>query len=166
MVKSDPQEYQFSADEPHKDEDILRQLYHGEELTLREMAPILGVSDATVYRWMDRLGVELRTKSEARGGGVSYHTSKRGYPIIGVSEGTYSVPVRVHALVAIAAGASPRKVFSDGEYHVHHKNGIPWDNRPENLAVIRAGEHITEHGLPEQFHGPYNREDGRWAPED
>jgi hypothetical protein len=28
---------------------------------------------------------------------------------------------------------------------VHHKNHIPWDNRPENLEIIGHAEHTARH---------------------
>lgn len=28
---------------------------------------------------------------------------------------------------------------------VHHKNGIPWDNRPKNLELMSASDHIELH---------------------
>ena len=40
--------------------DELDALYHGEGLTLAEVAQRLGVSITTVLRWMDRLGIETR----------------------------------------------------------------------------------------------------------
>jgi len=33
--------------------------------------------------------------------------------------------------------------------HVHHKNGIPWDNRPENLEAMSRQEHRTIHNQPD-----------------
>ena len=165
MTEFDPEEYQISDPVAYKDEKILQRLYHEEGLTLRQTARVLDVSDTTVFRWMEKHGIEMRTKSEAQGGGVSFRFSKRGYPTLSVSHGTSTSQVRVHSLVAIAAGASPAKVFSNGEYHVHHLNGVPWDNRPGNLAVITSGDHIRSHGTPEESHAPYEREpDGTFAP--
>jgi hypothetical protein len=31
---------------------------------------------------------------------------------------------------------------------VHHKNGDPTDNRPENLEVMTQAQHLLAHGLP------------------
>jgi len=168
MTDSDANEYQFSGPHPHRDEDILRKLYHEDGLSLREVATILDTTGGTVYKWMQRLGVKTRTKKEAReGDGVSFITGDGGYEAFSVSEGTHSVLFRHHSLLAIAAGADPADVFSDGDYHVHHINGVPWDNRVENLAVVPASDHIREHELPSQFHGPYIRdEEGYWKQED
>ena len=49
--------------------------------------------------------------------------------------------VAVHQLAAIADGADPGMVFDD-QYNVHHENGNPLDNRPENLELI----HVRDHG--------------------
>lgn len=73
---------------------------------------------------------------------ASYTTNVNGYEM-------WSVPspdtIAVHQLVAIANGADPHKVFSDGEYHCHHKNGVRWDNRPGNIEVLSSSEHSILH---------------------
>lgn len=56
-----------------------------------------------------------------------------------------SQKVTVHQLTAIADGADPRKVFSNGEYVTHHKKEIPWLNTPENLKVVTKEEHNLIH---------------------
>jgi len=53
--------------------------------------------------------------------------------------------VGLHQLLAIAEGADPHKVFSDGAYHCHHKNGLRWDNRPCNVELKKAEQHIGDH---------------------
>lgn len=53
--------------------------------------------------------------------------------------------VYVHQLVAIAEGADPAEVFSDGEFSVHHRNGCRFDNRAANLETLRHSEHFGEH---------------------
>lgn len=49
--------------------------------------------------------------------------------------------VYVHRLVAVAEHG-----FDDvSNAIVHHKNGVPWDNRPENLEVMTQSEHVRRH---------------------
>jgi hypothetical protein len=51
----------------------------------------------------------------------------------------------VHQLLAISRGADPRAVFSDGRTHVHHRSGVPWDNRPGNMELIDESVHAAHH---------------------
>jgi hypothetical protein len=47
----------------------------------------------------------------------------------------------VHRLVAVAEYGFEAVCDS----HVHHKNGIPWDNRPSNLEVVSEKHHTNKH---------------------
>jgi hypothetical protein len=53
--------------------------------------------------------------------------------------------VAVHQLLAVADGADPEKVWSDGEYVTHHDKPIPWLNVPDNVEVVSKAEHNRIH---------------------
>lgn len=46
---------------------------------------------------------------------------------------------------------------------IHHKNGIPWDNRPANIEVIDKGEHAALHSTGRD---PYADKDTPYRDED
>lgn len=52
--------------------------------------------------------------------------------------------VYVHQLLAVADGADPSDLFG-GDAQVHHRNGVPWDNRPENIDVKTVSDHASDH---------------------
>lgn len=53
--------------------------------------------------------------------------------------------VYVHQLLAIAEGADPSDVFSDGDFHVHHCDELRWHNVAENLELRDSASHAREH---------------------
>ena len=79
--------------------------------------------------------------AEARGVGCPFHTDDRGYEVWTVWDHPIRRRVLVHRLVAIAEHGVDEVV---GKV-VHHRNSIPWDNRPENLEVLSRGEHARHH---------------------
>ena len=126
---------------PHRDPYVLNRLYHGQGLSLREVASRLGCDSRTVRTWMSRHEIPTRSKSEAIGSNVGiFYTDGDGYERY--SDG--STIVRIHRLLAVAGGASPHDVFGKG-YHTHHVNGVKWDNRPENIEVHDPCEHRRLH---------------------
>ena len=131
------------------DPEILEMLYWHEGLSLWQIAQRLDCSESVVYSRMRKFGIDRRGVGAKRNG-QGYKKSlpyrhKDGYPVWRLN---YDVdgasPVRVHQLLAIAHGEDPHEVFADG-MHIHHKNGVRWDNRPENIELLTASEHTQKH---------------------
>lgn len=149
--------------ERYKIESDLREQYVEKEKSQQEIADDWGCSRSTIQRWMNRHEIPRRS---GMGGGenrveyASFYTETHengGYEKVGAydSEKDGMVFTTVHQLVAIAQGEVPEKVFSDGEYQTHHRTGIPFDNRPENVELLTREEHQRAHRLDE-----WTREDG------
>lgn len=131
--------------------DDLVELYHGQNLSMQEIADKAGCSISKVRYWMDKRNVARRNRAEAKlieGGAPSMSVDTGGYENFTVSQGGEKSRVDVHRLTAVV-----KHGFSalDGK-HVHHKNGVPWDNRPGNLEVLTPKEHVEKHhGKPDSI---------------
>jgi hypothetical protein len=89
------------------------------------------------------LGVRARTLPFAR-----FKTRSDGYEFWEHRfEGT-NHRVYVHQLLAIAEGTPPEDLFTETN-EVHHKNAVPWDNRPGNIEVKPRSEHTRDHHTPD-----------------
>jgi len=130
---------------PPVTENRLRELYWEDGLSLRDVADELDVSDNSVRSWMDHYGIERPSRAESvRVNRAGFRTDARGYEVWHTSHGQTHIRLTVHRLLAIANDADPRSVF-DGDHHVHHRNGVPWDNRPDNVELLTLGEHRRVH---------------------
>lgn len=69
------------------------------------------------------------------------YMSGEGYVYYQVQVDGETHTVQEHQLVMLAEGADPEKLFSGGEWHVHHENNLSWDNRPENLSLEHSEDH-------------------------
>lgn len=120
-----------------KDPDRLHALYWGDGLSSGEIAERAGCTQPTVIRWMQEFEIPRRY-TEKKYGDLS--TTEDGY----VYYNGKNEQVWIHQLLAIANGHDPHDVFG-GETNCHHKNGVPWDNRPENIELLSIADHTREH---------------------
>jgi predicted transcriptional regulator len=133
------------TDERYKNPDVLRELYHKRKMTLAEVGDELGVSPTTIKRWMKKNEIPIRDRGDAgliKGGPPSMKIGSGGYEHFLVCQSGERSRVEVHRLVAVAEHGID--VVKDKD--VHHKNGVPWDNRPDNLEPLSRKDHIIEHG--------------------
>lgn len=128
-------------DSPWKSAERLRELYHGEDLTMREVAQVLDCSARTVEKWMGKLGVESDTAARDRP--PQFMTTEDGYERWRCQYNGEANYVYTHRLLAVS-------VFGIGSVKnqiVHHTNNISWDNRPRNLEVMSQSEHARVHSM-------------------
>ena len=126
---------------PWHDKDTLQQLYQEEKMSLREVGDELGCNSDTIRRWLGNYDIEIRDRLEFMKTGPCAHYWSDGYEVLQNVYDGESYETRVHRLIAVAEygfEAVSGKV-------VHHKNGVRWDNRPENLEVMTTEEHSRYH---------------------
>ncbi len=125
------------------DSEWLDEKYWGEMMSQREIAKELGCAYSTVARWLKNHNIERRKTCKERP--PYFQTNTQGYETIASRcDGKLEV-VAVHQLLALAEGVDPWKVFSNGEYHVHHENELRWDNRRGNIEMKNRKEHGKHH---------------------
>lgn len=139
----------------HNDPEWLREQYEDRKRSTTEIADAQDVDTQTIRNRLIEFNIPLRDKSEANKIRHRKHHPKintgifSGYEIVKWNNDQ----VRVHQLIVIAHGADPYKVFSSGEYHVHHgceegrlpEAEIPWANWPTNLELLSNSEHSSKH---------------------
>lgn len=122
---------------PLNDEEYLREKYFVENMSLSEIADEIGCWKGSVGKAMERLGIERRDQLT----NPSVQTNTYGHEYTS----SQSENVYIHRLLAVAEYGIERVKGND----VHHINGVPWDNRPENIEVVSREEHNQKH-LPER----------------
>lgn len=127
---------------PWKDEDTLREMYHDDRMYLTEIGDELGADEATIRHWMDNFDIE-RVPMGTRVRPPSVWTDTCGYEVV-EPDGDRAP---IHRLVAVAEYGFDAVADND----VHHRNNVPWDNRPSNLEPIDHADHARHHAHESKF---------------
>lgn len=134
-------------------EETLRELYVGRRMRTKDIARELDTTKKTIRKTLNTYGIEQRDRWEEQHRAfltepASYRTREDGYERWSNTSDGETFHVYVHRLLAAAEygfGAV------DGK-QVHHLNGVPWDNRPENIELIDRSTHGEMHAI-ERWHG-------------
>lgn len=153
------------VDERIRNREWLHEQYRIEKRQPQEIAEQLGCSAASVHRWLNKHDIEKFGKEKwGAMRPASYFTNPYagGYPMWRDSRTQW--PLSVHRLLAVAEyGIEEVK----GK-HVHHKNGIPWDNRPDNIVPLDPEEHHSLHATEMHERGVFDdrADDGTFLPQE
>lgn len=167
------------GEKPYHDADVLEELYYEEGLNQQEIADKFDVAHQTISTWMNRHDINpgIEAGQFEAGPGVNFFTTKAGYEIIAAwnAETQQMEHVKHHRLLA-CLNASPGEI---AERHVHHENGVKWDNRTGNLDVRNPTAHLSDHARErdtdnllspeearEMAESRLRNEDGQFIPED
>jgi len=89
---------------------------------------------------------------------IQYHKDKqlREYLVVGETE------IQMSRVVAIGEFGLDSIVGKD----VHHKNGITWDNRPENLEPMSRSDHMRRHATTRVYDKGENHKNAKLSNSD
>jgi len=130
------------SDKKYQEEDWLREKYLDEQMSSRQIANVAGCSHRTILNWLDKFNIETReAKQDQIYAGYNQHSGgyMRWQTQVGVENTKKGV--LVHRLLAVAEYGYDEVVSKV----VHHKNGIKWDNRPDNIELMDNFEHSCLH---------------------
>jgi len=127
----------------YKNADTLYEMYHEKKMSQPEIAEYFECDTTTISYWMDKYDIETddrqykRAHEASRKNKANYMSNDMGYYYW--QDGNEYVSV--HRLLAIAVYG----IDAVKGNHIHHKNKIPWDNRPDNIEPMDVREHHQHH---------------------
>jgi len=131
-------------EKPYKKENVLRELYWDEGMSAQEIAEKFDTNRSAIYFNMEKYDIPRREKAEALEYDeydVQFFISNGGHTYV-KEDFKKTRNVAMHRLLAVAKyGFDAVK-----DMHVHHKNGMPSDNRLSNIELLTAAEHAKRHG--------------------
>ena len=135
-LKSRNQHRSVSHDTPIDDPEELRQLITEEKLSTTEIGERYGFGRDAIVRRLNKFDIPPLQEIQ-----VTLREDERGYQQWITTHENESYVCYVHRLLAV----SEYGFEAVSENIVHHKNGLKWDNRPENIEIMTQSEHIGLH---------------------
>lgn len=137
-IEVDGETYEYTAEKPWRDSDLLKQLYWEKGMSMADIAGEMDCSNTTVYRWVNKLDIDTRKPPSEK---PPAHYFSDGYEMVSTRVNQRQYNVRIHRLIAVAEHGFDAIKGKD----VHHKNRVKWDNRPENLQLKTNEQHTQDH---------------------
>lgn len=146
----------MTDDKPWQDRETLRELYVDKRMSTIEIGDHFDndITDAGIGYWIDKHGIEKRSRSEAaqirrqKEPIKPYTDPTHGYEILRNEYDGIDEKVTVHRLLAVAEFG----IDTVKDMDVHHNApevdrswGVPWDNRPDAIELMTSAEHTRTH---------------------
>lgn len=137
-------------DRRYYDRDRLYQLYYVDGYDQAEIAEFANCAERTVSKWMQDFGIgpgkgaggpDPLSRPKPSVSPAPFSTGTQGYERWEVSDFGEAYTILVHRLLAVAKYGLEAVAGNS----VHHRNGIPFDNRYENITVMSRSKHSSHH---------------------
>jgi len=123
---------------PWQDKEKLENYYLKKSMSINDIADHFDVDYQTIRRWLHIHEIPVRSRGKPLEQSVLVRTTKEGYVRCIGEDSNYAY---IHRLLA----AVDHDLDDMKGKHVHHKNGIKWDYRPENIEVLSPERHMQKH---------------------